>query len=205
LVFYPLAENRAEYWIADKAGFYDERRYEEARRSRSKAKMVDSLMGENNPELPDSYFDLVFSVSVLEHIPKDALSSAVADMHRILKPNGLFLHSLDLKRGKEAFEAEFRAQVERVGFEWLEPPQPIDFTVDGLLFEPLDIVFEYYDKREEMQYKLRAVGAHTGTVLVGARKRSTSDPGSIDPAIAGSAESGSAKIDFWRRLFRRGS
>lgn len=53
-------------------------------------------LGEVAPELPDEHFDRVFSVSTLEHIPRAARRSVLADMHRILAPGGMELHTIDI-------------------------------------------------------------------------------------------------------------
>ena len=91
-------------------------------------------------------------------------------MHRILKPGGLFLHSLDLRRLQYPFAINFNQLVKKQGFLWLEPPAELDFTGDGLLYEPFPIVYEYYYKGDEIEGKIKAVSTHTCTVLVGAQK-----------------------------------
>ena len=53
-------------------------------------------LGEAAPELPDDHFDRVFSVSTLEHIPARSRLSVLTDMHRILAPGGLELHTIDI-------------------------------------------------------------------------------------------------------------
>lgn len=55
-----------------------------------------TYLGENSPELCDNSFDAVFSVSVIEHVPDDALAAFFTDGLRILKPGGLWLHAIDL-------------------------------------------------------------------------------------------------------------
>ena len=54
------------------------------------------FVGEFDPGLPDAYFDLVVSVSVVEHVPNDFLESFFADTARVLRPGGLILHAIDL-------------------------------------------------------------------------------------------------------------
>jgi SAM-dependent methyltransferase len=39
-------------------------------------------------DYPDNFFDLVYSVSVLEHIPSDGDSLTMKEIERVLKPNG---------------------------------------------------------------------------------------------------------------------
>ena len=62
-------------------------------------RIVRSFMGEFSPELPADHFDLVFSISTLEHVPDAdtaALDAVLDDMDRVLRPGGWSLHSLDI-------------------------------------------------------------------------------------------------------------
>ena len=62
-------------------------------------KLVRDYMGTFNKELPDNYFDLVFSISALEHVPNDdpkILKDVSDDINRVLKPGGLSLHCFDV-------------------------------------------------------------------------------------------------------------
>lgn len=52
--------------------------------------------GDFAPELPDASFDRVFSVSTLEHIPDSERPRVLMDMHRLLAPGGLELHTIDI-------------------------------------------------------------------------------------------------------------
>jgi len=60
-------------------------------------KLVQDYIGAFSNELPDNYFDGVFSVSVLEHVPEDeaTINSICDDIHRLLKPGGLSMHCID--------------------------------------------------------------------------------------------------------------
>lgn len=46
-------------------------------------------------ELPDAAVDVVFSNSVLEHVPPDAIAAMYRESLRILAPNGLMFHSVN--------------------------------------------------------------------------------------------------------------
>ncbi len=62
-------------------------------------RLVLAYMGEFSSELPDNYFDCVFSISVLEHIyPVDEqnFSRICNDMNRVLKPGGFSIHCFDV-------------------------------------------------------------------------------------------------------------
>jgi SAM-dependent methyltransferase len=53
------------------------------------------FLGEFSPLLEDQSFDVVFSVSVVEHVSNDELLSFFDDGMRVLKPGGLWLHAID--------------------------------------------------------------------------------------------------------------
>ena len=56
-----------------------------------------------NANLPDNYYDLVFSISVLEHLPEADLQEAMEHAFRCLKPGGRFIITLDLFLNLEPF------------------------------------------------------------------------------------------------------
>lgn len=58
-------------------------------------------LGNFNPELPDQYFDGVYSISTLEHVPPDQsiFENVLLDINRVLKPGGWSLHCIDLLLG----------------------------------------------------------------------------------------------------------
>ena len=60
-------------------------------------KVVKENMGEFSSGLPDDYFDIVFSVSVLEHVPKpEQVVDFFKDSARVMKRNGRMLHAIDV-------------------------------------------------------------------------------------------------------------
>ena len=60
-------------------------------------RIVYDYVGSFNPELPDSYFDFVFSISALEHTPEDETIrvNVLKDMNRVLKPGCPSFHCFD--------------------------------------------------------------------------------------------------------------
>lgn len=52
--------------------------------------------GKFSKEYQDNFFDRVFSVSTLEHIPFNCVLPVLKDMHRVLKKGGIELHSIDV-------------------------------------------------------------------------------------------------------------
>lgn len=61
-------------------------------------RVVRDYMGAGNPALPEGYFDLVFSISALEHVPQDegTFRAILADIDRVLRPGGLSFHLFDV-------------------------------------------------------------------------------------------------------------
>jgi SAM-dependent methyltransferase len=167
---YAMFENTAEYWIADKPGFYDKEKFEKAQQIRTKAILIPSFMGEFSKDIPSNYFDIIFSVSVIEHIPINELFDSVSDMYRILKPGGFMLHSLDLRRRQIKFAKKFKKCISKNKFKWCQKVKKINFKEDGLLYEPVKIVHDFYTKSPQLEAKLKVVSKRTGTVLIAAQK-----------------------------------
>ena len=47
-------------------------------------------------QYPDQYFDRIFTISTLEHIPQEKCLDVLRDMHRCLKPGGIQIHTIDI-------------------------------------------------------------------------------------------------------------
>ena len=61
-------------------------------------RLVRDYIGNFNPELPPNYFDFVFSISALEHVPgsnPQVLENILTDINRVLKPGCYSLHCFD--------------------------------------------------------------------------------------------------------------
>jgi len=65
--------------------------------SREGYKLVLDYIGKFSKELPDDYFNFVFSISTLEHLPDDnsTIDSVIQDINRVLKPGCYSLHCVD--------------------------------------------------------------------------------------------------------------
>jgi SAM-dependent methyltransferase len=91
-------------------------------------KVVRAYLGDFDPAIPDQYFDVVFSISVVEHVAKAKLDAFFADCYRILKPGGMMVHAIDLyipdtpNPQALAIVEAYRQSIERQPFEWLTPP-----------------------------------------------------------------------------------
>lgn len=72
-------------------------------------KLVQAYMGDFSPELKSDYFDFVFSISTLEHIPDDEhiFKNICDDINRVLKPQGLSLHAIDVVLKRQAKDNKF--------------------------------------------------------------------------------------------------
>lgn len=57
---------------------------------------VPARLGQFTPDLGEAEFDIIFSISVLEHIDDPDLPDFFADCARILKPHGTMLHLIDV-------------------------------------------------------------------------------------------------------------
>ena len=53
-------------------------------------------VGEFSSEIDDNSFDIIYSISVVEHIPENKLDNFFLDCHRILKKSGLMIHLIDV-------------------------------------------------------------------------------------------------------------
>lgn len=88
------------------------------RRKYSKVNFVSGFMGDNIQNLPDNYFDLVYSISVIEHVPDEKLKSFFEESVRVTKPGGIVSHSYDVyfrQNTKKVFDAYINS-----GLEWLK-------------------------------------------------------------------------------------
>lgn len=158
-----------EYWMIDDGAFDPINRFEQALKQRRNTHFVRGLLGEFNSQLPDSHFDLVFSVSVLEHVPADRKREVYGDMFRVLAPGGYIVHTIDIP-GEAKGRGEFE-HISRAGF--LMPKSP-DLRIsvrpgeaNATLFEPLDIVFTDYGMgRKDIWANPRSVRYHYPTILV---------------------------------------
>jgi len=61
-------------------------------------RLVRDYMGSYSPELPDNYFDFVFSISALEHVEEkeDIFQNVCRDIDRVLKPGSYSLNLFDV-------------------------------------------------------------------------------------------------------------
>jgi ubiquinone/menaquinone biosynthesis C-methylase UbiE len=163
-----------EYWMIDDAGYYPKDKFEPAIEKRQNTQFVCSLMGSFSYELPDNYFDIVFSISVLEHVPPTSCYDLYRDMFRVLSPGGYIVHSIDLVQ-PHRLEKEY-SLIKKAGF-LVAPRADLLIRVrhgegETTLFEPIDIVFRWYFgiSREDMWSNLCSIKGYSPTILVVAKK-----------------------------------
>ena len=100
-VLWKLKEKN-ECWNIDK--------FEGAGQGPKSAKQEDGIiiaktfMGDFSNEIPDKFFDYVFSISVLEHVLENDLDNCFKDIERILKPSGKTFHAIDCYLGDSISE-----------------------------------------------------------------------------------------------------
>ena len=60
-------------------------------------RFVQDDIGNFSTELPDEYFDLVYSISTVEHFSQDekVCNQILADIQRVLRPGGTSIHCVD--------------------------------------------------------------------------------------------------------------
>ena len=98
LAYYIQTTLGCEVWVLDD---YDSSEYDgwdptELLQEYPTVKYIFSKAGDFTAEIPDQYFDCIYSISVLEHIPSTMMHDVFLDMIRMLKPGGIMLHCIDL-------------------------------------------------------------------------------------------------------------
>ena len=73
--------------------------------------------GEDIP-FPDEYFDIVFCSSALDHITNP--QKAITETHRVLKPNGFFVLSVEIFKEKEVSDHSLHSLTKRDVYSLLE-------------------------------------------------------------------------------------
>ena len=61
-----------------------------------KVRNVKCFVGEFSDQLAESSFDILFSVSVVEHVTNPDMEAFIKDCHRILRPGGSMVHLVDM-------------------------------------------------------------------------------------------------------------
>lgn len=99
-------------------------------------KMVVGYMGQHLRELPDEYFDFVFSVSVIEHVVYADFADCFKDIARVLATGGETVHAVDMYLFDDPDETEDASRFQQrlqiyldtpalagQRLQWREPPE----------------------------------------------------------------------------------
>lgn len=135
-------------------------------------KFLEAYLGETSSELPPEHFDIVCSVSTVEHIPKEQLPKVFKEISRILAPGGLVLNSYDVHYGMVG-KHMFRAHQD-AGLEWLEADtEPVlDWDAKDVCFEDARNVMNHFMAYlPENERTAACWPGNCATVLMGASKQ----------------------------------
>ncbi len=117
-----------EMWVADDFGLKSNESFWTRDRSphehiaaHPKVKFVIERLGDADSSLPENYFDVIYSLSALEHVPGGSTPAAWSHMERLLKPGGEMIHAIDMP-----FPSNFGMSglMKAIGFEFLYPLMP---------------------------------------------------------------------------------
>jgi SAM-dependent methyltransferase len=164
----------AEYWMIDDPGFYSAGDFALANSRRQRTRAVEGLLGKAGDALPDNYFDMVFSISALEHVKVAEVRAICAEMARVLKPGGHAVHTIDMApRAYRRIGRAYLRSIMRAGLRFTESPG-VDYSrvaARGVLLEPLQAIFTYYPgQRADPWTDPVKVAAHTASVAIVVRK-----------------------------------
>ncbi len=128
-----------------------------------KTRFVRGLLGDRESksmELPEDYFDMVCSVSVLEEVSIDVVKSIVSHSYRLLRPNGILMGTHDIcLRNLHRIKVFIDASCE-CGFQCKGGVPALDGT--GLLIEnPTSVMVQY--QRNDGEH--RRYSGHWTTLL----------------------------------------
>ncbi|MDD5198563.1 MAG: methyltransferase domain-containing protein [Terrimicrobiaceae bacterium] len=95
---------------------------------------IHAMVGQYAPILEPSSFDIVYSVSVVEHVPQPQLADFFRDCARILKAGGLMFHLIDsylgdtpgFPKGTPKRLAIYRSALASESFEPFDPAQVLE-------------------------------------------------------------------------------
>ena len=142
---------------------------------RPHATHVDALLGDFHQDLPPARFDLVFSISALEHSDPADAPRVCEDLFRITAPGGLTVHTIDTPVNKPELRFDpwleaFRAS----GFVPLEPAMMSNglhgLRQAALLLEPLETRLRYFRDKDEFWTDPPVMRDQIGTIMVAVRK-----------------------------------
>ena len=89
-----------------------------------KVNFIREEFGRFSPSIPDNFFDILFSISVMEHIPLEQWENVFLDMVRVVKKGAIIIHTVDVPVDFDLAEKRLSALKElpnKVGLKLLDP------------------------------------------------------------------------------------
>lgn len=166
-----------EMWGIEDAGpYYSPAQLEEFRSRHSRqygATFINGHLGKQATEIPDSHFDLICSVSVVEHIPYENIPEVIKKISDALRPGGVSVNSYDICYDQpEALISRLFQAHKSAGLTWVAPnaSPELDWDPRTVCFEDPRTVFNWYMHHVEDQAKVAQWPGNFATVLIAARK-----------------------------------
>jgi len=116
-----------------------------------------ALLGDKNPAAPNEGFDLIFSISVIEHINDDAMGACLEDAWRLLRPGGMIAGTIDVYPGSKKHKSWHKAALD-CGFE-VEKPYTEKWEFSGAhttFLERSDVRYQVYQRSKDISDPLEA-------------------------------------------------
>ena len=107
--FYQSAKHSLEYYYINPDGKDLSNVISLSKKMKFKSAYVAQSMNALTLAYPDNFFDSVISISVIEHIENDGDAIAMKEIWRVLKPGGIFIFTVPVKK---AYEIEYRERDE---------------------------------------------------------------------------------------------
>ena len=116
--------------------------------------IIDALLGQpsSRDKIPDAAFDVVTSISVVEHILVDELEAFFADSLRICKPGGMIAHYVDLHVSNAEFNQRGAKTVEAATAAWGtldDQPESWAFRTE-YVSNPDNIMYRWGERADNM-------------------------------------------------------
>lgn len=171
-------QDKHECWGADRdqqlsyfkgIGDWEEKFAAEVSTRCPNVKFIRELLGESPSAIPDGYFDVILSISVLEEVPLNILREIVTAAYSKLKPGGLLIGTHDhcLKRKERAIDY---VKIQRnAGFKLDFSPRQLEIDWSIVLLENPSVVMRWY-QMDSPDDASRKYWGHFGTIFTVARK-----------------------------------
>jgi len=127
--------------------------------SQSGITLIDALLGdpETAAVIPDNSFDVVTSISVVEHVSEAALDAFFADSLRICKPGGIILHYIDLHISDQGSNYRGTATAAAIARTWgplAEAPTSWAFRA-GYVTNPDSMMLRWGERGQNIPHRAR--------------------------------------------------